>query len=251
MDDYQLRYVAGAKGILNVIIGSLKESSTIEDVKKDVENIQEYLKRVEQANTNEEIAFISTFYEDKFQTKQPLTQKGLALHLHHGLLIEWCHSYKERVDYIKKYKLKSEQKTRLKLFKMLSSEAIADLPKYLVKADRKWKKADRKREKAYRKWNEANHKWDKASHKLIEARRIRDETNHKWVEVNRKWVEASRKREKAYRKWDEAYRKRFEADRKWDKAYNRWLNTKGARKWHDKHCGCKEWDWEKKEIIFK
>ena len=124
-----------------------------------------------------------------------MTKQGLAIHLHHGLLIEWCYSFQERVDYILKSKFKSEQKIRLKLLKMLSEKAIADLPKYLVEAHRKW-------EEARRKWEEAHHKWIKA-------------------------------------------------DRKWDEAYIRWINTKGARKWHDKHCGCKEWNWEKREIIFK
>jgi len=173
-----------------------------------------------------------------------MTKQGLVVHCHHDLLIEWCHSFQERVDYIKSDKPKSEQKTRLKLFKMLSTEAIADLPKYLVEASRKL-------DEAYRKWDEAYHKWDEAYRKRGEAYRKLAEADCKRDEAYRKWAEVDRKVDEADRKWDEAYRKRFEADRKWAEAYNRWINTKGARNWHDKHCGCKEWSWEKKEIIFK
>jgi len=142
-----------------------------------------------------------------------MTKQGLAIHLHHGLLIEWCYSFQERVDYILKSKFKSEQKIRLKLLKMLSEKAIADLPKYLVEADRKRDASFRKRREAHRKWVKARRKWE-------EARR-------KWIKAHHKWIKA---------------------DRKWDEAYIRWINTKAAKQWHDKHCGCKEWSWEKNNL---
>jgi len=150
--------------------------------------------------------------------------KGLSVHCSRGLLIEWCHSYKERVDYILKHK--SEQKTRLKLFKMLSTEAIADLPKHLV-------------EMAYE-YDEANRKLDKA--------------NHNWADKNRKLEEVNHKREKAHRKWQKAGDKLDAAHHRWEVAhqfydeYNRWITTNEAKQWHDKHCGCKEWSWEKNNL---
>ena len=60
--------------------------------------------------------------------------KGLAKHVHHNKLIEYCYDFNERVKVIKETKLINEQEIRLRLFKMLSKEAIAALPKTLQKA---------------------------------------------------------------------------------------------------------------------
>ena len=46
---------------------------------------------------------------------------GLAWHLHHDQLVEWCNDYDERVAYIKTSKPLSEQATRLRLFQMVKS----------------------------------------------------------------------------------------------------------------------------------
>ena len=76
-------------------------------------------------------------------------KKGLAIHCHHAILLEYCYDYQERVDYIKSDKPKNEQKTRLKLFKLLPKEAEKDIPKYYLEAYRK-------RVEAYLKWEEAD-----------------------------------------------------------------------------------------------
>lgn len=46
-------------------------------------------------------------------------KSGLAFHCHHGKLVEWVYDLDERVRFIKQDKLKSEQKLRLKLFKLI------------------------------------------------------------------------------------------------------------------------------------
>ena len=64
--------------------------------------------------------------------------KGLSIHCHHDILVEYCYDYKERVKYIKNEKPKEEIKTRLRLFKILPEKALKDVPKYYQKADVEW-----------------------------------------------------------------------------------------------------------------
>ena len=122
--------------------------------------------------------------ERKKGEKMSKIKKGLSIHCHHNRLLEYCYDYDERVEAIKTDKPKSEQKIRLRLFKLLPQEAIADLPKALVKAYAEWEKADAE-------WKKADAEW-----------------------------------KKAYAEWKKAY----------------------AEEWHQKWCGCKEWNG--REIVF-
>ena len=89
-------------------------------------------------------------------------KKGLSIHCHHDLLVEYCTNYEERVNYIKLYKPEYENELRLKLFKLLPKKALNDLPEKYVKADADWQKAYADRQKAYADWpieeKEAFHK---------------------------------------------------------------------------------------------
>ena len=88
--------------------------------------------------------------------------KGLSIHCHHAVLVEYCTDYEARVNYIKATKPEHENELRLKLFKLLSNEAFNDLPEKYVKAYADWQKADADRQKAYADWpieeKEAFHK---------------------------------------------------------------------------------------------
>ena len=75
---------------------------------------------------------------------------GLSIHCHHDLLIEYCTSYDGRVDYIKKSKPIHERKIRLRVFKLLSDEAIAALPKDVVRAYADW--PQQARDAWHKKW---------------------------------------------------------------------------------------------------
>ena len=144
---------------------------------------------------------------------------GLSIHCHHSILIEYCYSYKERVDYIKKNKPKHERKPRLRLFKLLPKEAIDELPEYLIKADAEWDKAVIKMDKAYTEFSLGRDR--------IQA-------------FNECW-EATAELDKATTERNKAYIER-------DKACVRWWKADGEA-WHAKWCGCKEWNG--KEIVFK
>ena len=96
---------------------------------------------------------------------------GLSIHCHHDLLIEYCTSYDERVDYIKKNKPIHEREIRLRVFKLLSDEAIAALPKGLVRANADWEKAYADRQKADADWQKADADW---------PQQARDAWHKKW-----------------------------------------------------------------------
>ena len=77
-----------------------------------------------------------------------MKNEGLVIHCHHDILVEYCYDYAGRVKEIKE-KPVNEQKTRLRLFKILPDEAIKDLPPGLYKAFQEWNKA---RQKLYKAW---------------------------------------------------------------------------------------------------
>lgn len=84
---------------------------------------------------------------------------GLAFHVHHNELIEWCYDYKRRVEVIKKTKPLREQELRLRLFKLIPDEL---LPPELVKAWEAEGKAREVRDKAWETWGIARKVRDKA-----------------------------------------------------------------------------------------
>ena len=97
------------------------------------------------------------------------SESGWSLHCHHDTLLEYCHNYQERVDYILQNKPKREQAIRLKVFKLLPKEAVKELPKQLVVAGPKWYKARAELNKAgaeyYKAWAEWGKKAQEAFHK--------------------------------------------------------------------------------------
>ena len=154
-----------------------------------------------------------------------MVKKGLSIHCHHDILMEYCHDYDKRVQYIKTNKPKNEIEIRLKLFKLLSKEAVNALPKRLIKAD-----AERK--KAYALWEKADVEWEKANAERKKAYALWEKADAVWEKEYAEWKKANAERKKAYAEWE--------------KEYAEW---KGKEEWHKKFCGCKEWNG--KEIIFK
>ena len=87
-------------------------------------------------------------------------KSGLAVHCHHDILVEHCYNYDERVEAIKRNKPKNEQEIRLRLFRLLSQEAINEIPQNLVKADAEREKAAAEWEKAYAEREKADAEWE-------------------------------------------------------------------------------------------
>ena len=76
-------------------------------------------------------------------------KSGLASHVHHDKLFEWCTNYDERVEYIKENKPIEEQEVRLRLFRIIPLER---LPVPLVEARAARDKAGAAYEKARAAW---------------------------------------------------------------------------------------------------
>ena len=152
-------------------------------------------------------------------TNKKKENSGIAIHCHHDILVEHCYNYKERVDYIKKEKPRSQQETRLRVFKMLPEKALKDTPKY-------WKKAYDDRKKA-------NDDWKKA---YDDRKKVYDD----WEKANDDWKKVYDDRKKVYDDWEKA-------NDDWKKVYDDWPQ-KSKDAFHKKWCGCKEWNG--KELVF-
>jgi hypothetical protein len=160
-------------------------------------------------------------------------REGLAVHVHHNILVEYCYNLDERLAVIDSDKPPNEREVRKRLLALLSPEAIAALPDALVRA---WAKYDR-----------ARAKYDRARAKYDRARAERDRA---YAEYDRAWAERERARAeyyRAYAEYDRAWAERERARAEYYRVLRAWaLDEKMA--WHAKWCGCAEWNG--KEIVF-
>lgn len=95
-----------------------------------------------------------------------MKKSGVAFHVHHDRLIEYCHDYDERVAFIKQYKPQEEQKLRQRLFQIIPDDR---LPQKGLKAHIKARKTHDKAWEAYTKAWEAHYKAREAHYKAREA----------------------------------------------------------------------------------
>ena len=140
-----------------------------------------------------------------------VTKTGLAFHLHHGTLAEWCFSEEERREYIKEYKPVEEQKIRLRLLQIIPDNL---LPVTLSKAGR-----------AYDEAREAYHKAREAYRKVEEVYRRAEEAYHQAEEAYYKTKIAYVEVEEAYGKAREAYGKAGEVHGRAMEAYGKAMRT--------------------------
>jgi len=138
---------------------------------------------------------------------------GLSIHCHHRALVEYCFNYRGRAEFIKRNKPPSEREIRLRLFKILPAEAIAELPTELIEAGKVW--------------DEAYKVWDDAYELRNEVYEIRDEATR----ITGDQVDTT---------LDRAVKILDQANKTW--------NDTDRKTWHDKWCGCKYW--KKGEIDF-
>ena len=120
-------------------------------------------------------------------------RQGFFWHVHHEILIEWCHNYNERAEYIRTRKSSNEQETRLRLFQPVKGK----LPEEVVEAGRACGEARQAHNKANRAYDEAYRVYNKTWLFRGKARRAYD---------------------KAYRVYDEAERVYYKAEQACNKA---------------------------------
>jgi len=88
--------------------------------------------------------------------------RGIAFHIHHDLLVEWCSDYNKRVEEIKETKAPEEQALRLQLFKLIPANRLTSK---LITACKAYNKA----QKAYIKALKTPGKPWEARDKILEA----------------------------------------------------------------------------------
>jgi len=102
------------------------------------------------------------------------SRQGFFWHVHHERLMEWCHNYDERAEYIRTRKPKNERETRLRLF-----QPVKNLPGEVIKARRVY-------DEAWRAYVEASRACDKACQACDEAWQAFNEASRTYYEaVNR------------------------------------------------------------------
>ena len=109
-------------------------------------------------------------------------KRGLYWHLHHRVLLEYCHNEAGRRLYIDTHKPESERALRNLLFKPVKGK----LPKEVVEAAKAYEKAYEKRVEAYKKAYEKAMKAYEAKEKAYKANISVIEALHK-QECNCPW----------------------------------------------------------------
>jgi len=110
-------------------------------------------------------------------------KRGLYWHLHHGVLLEYCHNEAGRRLYIDTHKPESERALRNLLFKPVKGK----LPKEVVETAKAYEKAYEKRVEAYKKAYEAKEKAYEAKEKAYKANISVIEALHKQECKNCPW----------------------------------------------------------------
>jgi hypothetical protein len=134
--------------------------------------------------------------------------KGMFWHVHHDKLVEYCYSYKERADYIRKEKPKKEIGIRLRLFKLVRGKLPVE--------------------------------WVRAWEAYVEARKAYDRAWKVYEKARKAW-------DKAWKAWDKAWQVYEKARKAWDKAWEAFVNVEEACKdkieaLHKKECPNCPWD---------
>jgi hypothetical protein len=113
-------------------------------------------------------------------------KRRLAIHCHHDTLVEWCWDYDERVRFIETEKPANERATRLRLFKLLPPEALADLSTKLQQVHAEMVKGDADLDKA-------NNDPESTTAARLKARATRDTAMYNWHEEYGKWPKRAQK----------------------------------------------------------
>jgi len=114
-------------------------------------------------------------------------RQGFFWHVHHEILIEWCHSYDERAEYIRTKKSSDEQETRLRL----SQPVKGNLPKKVIEARRAYDEAQQALDKATRQaYNETLRAFKEARQAYYKAARTCDEAYRAYIEAGQAYDEA-------------------------------------------------------------
>ena len=105
---------------------------------------------------------------------------GFYWHVHHEILVEWCHDYDERAKYIRKNKLTHERKLRLRLFQPVKGS----LPQEVIEAGQAY-------DQAWQAYDQARRAYNQAEQALTQAGQAYDQAlqayNQAWQAYGQAW----------------------------------------------------------------
>ncbi len=174
-----------------------------------------------------------------------MTTNGMAFHVHHSRLVEYCFDYDERVEYIKTNKPANEQALRLRLFKMIPKDRG---PQTGLKRFMKAREAfDRAREayiKAHSAFDKAYAAFGTAREACIKAREACNKAGEAFDRAREAYIKAYAayiKAHAAYIKAHSAFDTAWEAYIKAREAYNT-KNKSAIEALHKELCPDCPWD---------
>ena len=178
-----------------------------------------------------------------------MIKSGLAMHVHHGDLFEFCHNLDERVRFIKENKPKVEKALRLRLFQLVPEDSIPGKNSPEWKAYREAGEAFREAEGDY--WEAEEAYWE-AEGDYWKAEEVREAREAFWKANGAYWEadEAFWKAEGDYWEADEAFWKALrEAGRAYKKAGRAYF-TKYQKELSELHAElCPDCPWDGKTIF--
>ena len=117
-----------------------------------------------------------------------MIKSGLAFHVHHNILIEFCYDYDERAKCIQQCKPIEEQELRLRLLQLIPLDRLPKkgLEVYL-KAQEAYDKAQEAYLKAWEAYDKAQEAYDKAREAYLKANKKALEKLHTELCPNCPW----------------------------------------------------------------
>jgi hypothetical protein len=155
---------------------------------------------------------------------------ALALHVHHGVLVEpLIEPAENRIRYILEAKPQDEKALRLRLFRPIPPEYITpELVRAraeLARAREEWVKAVVDLARAREEWVKAGAEWAKAEAEWVKAGAERDKAEAERDKAREEWVKAEAERDKARAEWVKAGAERAKASTERDKSREEWAKA--------------------------
>ena len=133
---------------------------------------------------------------------------GLYWHCHHGVLIEFCHNYQERADFIRSEKNRSEVPTRLRLFQPVRGtlpEIVVQALQAFGQAGRAYGQTERACYQARQALNQAMMAFDQARGAQNQALQARDQANQAFDQARQAHDQAWLAHNQAEQTYSQAY----------------------------------------------
>ena len=111
---------------------------------------------------------------------------GFYWHVHHEILVEWCHDYDERAKYIREDKPIQERELRLRLFQPVKGS----LPQEVIEAGQAHGQALQAYDQAWQAYDQAWQAYDQARQAYDQARQARGQAGQAYGQARQAYYQA-------------------------------------------------------------